>query len=140
MIARYPRGDYLALLCRLVGLGVVRGDSEKGGWEALRQLAHELNAGASVLLTAYGGGPARVARAGAIALASAADVPLVPLTADCHPAIEERHKWDAARNLVPFCSLLIKTGPARRLNFLQDLTSFEEARAWLEKTLNTLPG
>ena len=68
MIARDPRGDYIALLCRLIGLGVVRGDSEEGGWDALLQLAHELTDGACVILTAGGGGPARIAKVGAVAL------------------------------------------------------------------------
>lgn len=137
MIARDPRGDYLAMLCRMVGLGVVRGDSETGGWEALQQLANELMNGARVILTADGGGPARIAKVGAVALASSAGVPLIPLTADCHPAIQERHKWDAARNPVPFCRLTFSLGPSRKFDFFKDSSSVEEARAWLEKTLNS---
>jgi lysophospholipid acyltransferase (LPLAT)-like uncharacterized protein len=102
------------------------------------QLARELVNGSSVILTADGGGPARQAKVGAIALASAVNVPLIPLAADCHPAIEEPHKWDAARNPVPFCSLKILLGSPRRFEPLQDISSVEEARAWLEKTLNEL--
>lgn len=138
MIAQDSRGDFLALLCRLVGLGVVRGDSETGGWEALLQLADELMGGASVILTVDGGGPARIAKVGAVALASSVGVPLIPLTADCHPAIQEHHKWDAARNPLPFCSLLIAIGPSRKFDVFEDLPSVERARAWLEKTLNKL--
>jgi lysophospholipid acyltransferase (LPLAT)-like uncharacterized protein len=138
MISRDPRGDYIAMLCRMIGFHVVRGDSEEGGWEALLQLARELVNGSSVILTADGGGPARQAKVGAIALASAVNVPLIPLAADCHPAIEEPHKWDAARNPVPFCSLKILLGSPRRFEPLQDISSVEEARAWLEKTLNEL--
>lgn len=81
--------------------GVVRGDSPEGGWnDALLQLAHELMNGACVILTATGA--ARIAKVGAVALAFSAGVPLIPLAADCRPAIEERHKWDAARNPLPF--------------------------------------
>jgi lysophospholipid acyltransferase (LPLAT)-like uncharacterized protein len=123
-------------LCRLVGLGVVRGDSEEGGWEALQQLATELMDGACVILTADGGGPARIAKVGAVALASSVGVPLIPLAADSQPAIEERHKWDAARNPLPFGNLLVLLGPALRLEPLVDLRSIEEARSWLEVTLN----
>ena len=79
MVSHDPRGDSLALLCRMIGFHVVRGDSEEGGWEALLQLARELMNGASVILTADGGGPARQAKVGAIALASAVGVPLIPL-------------------------------------------------------------
>ena len=138
MVAHDPRGDLLALLCRMIGFHVVRGDSEEGGWEALLELARELMNGASVILTADGGGPARRAKVGAIALASAVGVPLFPLRADCHPAIEEPHKWDASRNPIPFCSLKILLGPPRTFEPLTDLTSVEEAQAWLETTLNEL--
>ena len=138
MISHDPRGDYLALLCRMIGFHIVRGDSEEGGWEALLELARELMNGASVILTADGGGPARQAKVGAIALASAVGVPLIPLGADCYPAIEEPHKWDAARNPVPFCSLKILLGPPLTLEPFEDLTSVEKARIWLEKTLNEL--
>lgn len=136
MISHDPRGDYLALLCRMIGFHVVRGDSEEGGWEALLHLAGKLINGASVIITADGGGPARHAKVGAIALASAVGVPLIPFAADCHPALEEPHKWDAARNPVPFCSLKILLGSPRKFAPFQNLSSVEEARAWLEKTLN----
>lgn len=136
MIARDPRGDYLALLCRLIGLGVVRGDSEEGGWDALIQLAHELRDGARVILTADGGGPARIAKVGAVALASSAGVPLIPLAANCHPAIEERHKWDAARNPLPFSSILVSPGPACSFEPFVDRRSIEQARSWLQEALN----
>ena len=138
MVSHDPRGDSLALLCRMIGFHVVRGDSEEGGWDALLQLARELMNGASVILTADGGGPAQKAKVGAIALASAVGVPLVPLAVDCYPAIAEPHKWDAARNPVPFCSLKILLGPPRMFEPLTDHSSVEEARAWLETTLNEL--
>jgi lysophospholipid acyltransferase (LPLAT)-like uncharacterized protein len=136
MISRDPRGDALALLCRLSGLGVVRGDSHDGGWDALLQLAHELMSGSCVILTADGGGPARVAKAGAVALASSVGAPLIPLSADCHPAIEERHKWDAARNPLPFGNLVVLLGLTRRFEPLEEVSSIEEARSWLEAALN----
>ncbi|MCM3903921.1 MAG: DUF374 domain-containing protein [Pyrinomonadaceae bacterium] len=136
MIARDPRGDYLALLCRLVGLGVVRGDSEEGGWEALLQLTNELANGACAVLTADGRGPARIAKVGALALASTAGVPLIPLAVDCHPAIEERHKWDAARNPLPFSSVLVSVGTSRSFEPFVDPESIEQAREWLEEALN----
>ena len=135
MIARDPRGDYIALLCRLIGLDVVRGDSEKGGWDGLVELSEALTQDVCVIITADGGGPARVAKVGAVALASSVGVPLIPLAADCHPAIEERHKWDAARNPLPFGNLSVLLGPARRFEPLLELSSIEEARGWLELAL-----
>jgi lysophospholipid acyltransferase (LPLAT)-like uncharacterized protein len=136
MIAGDPRGDYLAMLCRLIGFGVVRGDCEKGGWDALLRLADELLAGACVIITADGGGPAREAKVGAVALASAAGVPLIPLAVNCYPAIEEHHKWDRARNPLPFSSVLVSVGPARSFEPFVDWESIEQARRWLEEALN----
>ena len=136
MIAGDPRGDCLALLCRMVGFGVVRGSSEQGGWKALTELAGHLARGACVFITADGGGPARIAKVGAVALASAVRVPLIPLAADCHPAIEERHKWDTARNPLPFGNLTVLLGPARCFAPLEELSLIEEARSWLEVALN----
>ena len=141
MVAGDPRGDFLALLCRMLKLEVVRGSDELGGWTALAELAQRLTQGACVIITVDGGGPARIAKPGALALASAAGVPVVPISADCHPAIQETRKWDTARNPVPFCSLTVIVGPAERLDLFNDVASFEQARSSLEKTLNTLsPG
>lgn len=138
MIASDPRGDYLALLCEMIGLRVVRGDSEEHGWEALHQLSVELSLGGCVFITADGGGPARSAKAGAVALASAAAVPLIPLSADCHPAIEERHKWDRARNPLPFSRLTMEIGEARVPKYFTDCVAVEENTRWLETRLNEL--
>lgn len=136
MVASDPRGDCIALLCRMLGLEVVRGDSEHGGWKAINELAGELTRNACVIITADGDGPARIAKVGAVALASAASVPIVPLSADCHPAIQERHKWDTARNPLPFSLLHVWLGAPRKLEPLVDLESVEHARSWLEETLN----
>ena len=107
MVARDPRGDSLSLLCRLLGLRVVRGDREQGGWEALAELAGEIERGACATITADGGGPAREAKVGTVALASATGVPLLALGADCYPALSMPHKWDAPRNPLPFSRLAI---------------------------------
>jgi len=136
MIARDPRGDCLALLCRMLGLQVVRGGSEAGGWTALSELADALVEGACAIITVDGGGPARVAKVGAVALASASSVPLVPLAADSRPAIPEPHKWDSARNPLPFSSVLVSLGTAQRFPHFRNLSAIEQAREGLEETLN----
>jgi lysophospholipid acyltransferase (LPLAT)-like uncharacterized protein len=138
MISADPRGDYLTILCRMLGLQVVRGDSEERGWEALLQLQREVASGSCVFITADGGGPARTAKVGAVALALTTDVPLIPLSADCHPGIEERHKWDRARNPVPFCRLTLSVGESRRFKPFTDYSTFEQNLEWLEAKLNEL--
>src|SRR5215207_8971597 len=72
------------------------------------------------------------------ALASATGVPLVTLGANCHPAIVERHKWDSARNPVPFGKVAIVCGPARTIESLSDLETIEENCRYLQSALEEL--
>ena len=138
MISGDSRGDYLALLFRLVGLHVVRGGGAERGWQAVGELAKALQNGACVVITADGGGPARVAKVGAVALASSVSAPLLPLAVDCYPALEERHKWDRARNPLPFCSILIALGTGRVFEPFTQADEIERARTWLEKELDRI--
>jgi lysophospholipid acyltransferase (LPLAT)-like uncharacterized protein len=130
------RVDCLALFCRLLGLRVVRGESSESGWEALAELAREMALGVCAVITADGGGAARVAKVGAVALASAAGAPLMPLGADCRPAIYERHKWDRVRTPPPFGHVAIALGQLRDYPAVADLASIEAARRGLQDALN----
>jgi hypothetical protein len=136
MISLDPRGDCLALLCRMIGLRVVRGHRDEGGWEALARLAGEIENGACVIITADGGGPARVAKIGAVALAWTMCVPLVAVGAACRPALSEKHKWDAARNPVPFGRIGIAFGESRIVSELNNEMVLEEERSWLQNALD----
>jgi lysophospholipid acyltransferase (LPLAT)-like uncharacterized protein len=136
MIARDPRGDCLALYCRLLGLRVVRGESGESGWEALAELAQEMASGVCAVITVDGGGPSRVAKVGAVALASATGAPLTPIGADCRPAIYERRKWDRVRTPLPFGRVAIALGQPRDYQSLADLAQIEEAQRRLQDALN----
>ena len=135
MVARDPRGDCLALLCRMLGLRVVRGESGEGGWSALAALAREVGRGSCALITADGGGPARSAKVGAVALASATGAPLVAVGADCRPALFERRKWDRARNPVPFGRVTVALGRSQLIPPLDDSSSVERERCRLQSAL-----
>ena len=136
MVARDPRGDCLALFCRLLGLRVVRGESGESGWEALAELVREMARGVCAVITVDGGGPARVPKVGAVALASATGAPLMPVGSDCSPAIYERHKWDRVRTPLPFGRVTIALGQLRDCPTLTDLAPIEEARRRLQDALN----
>lgn len=138
MVASDPRGDCLALLCKLLGFRIVRGDSEHGGWEALSVLAQQLEHGMCALITADGGGPAREAKVGAVALASATGMPLFALGADCRPAIFERHKWDAARTPLPFGRVAIAVDNPHYLQLFKEAEEVEAARLWLQSALTSV--
>lgn len=138
MISLDPRGDFLALLSRMLGFIVVRGGSDEGGWEALIDLAHKVEQGACAVITADGGGPAQTVKVGALALASATHVPLVPLGANCRPSIAEPHKWDAARNPVPFGKIAVDIGKPRPIEPLTDLEIVERNTQDLQLALERL--
>ncbi|MBS1791749.1 MAG: DUF374 domain-containing protein [Acidobacteria bacterium] len=136
LIASDPRGDSLSLLCRLLGLRVVRVSDEKGGWAALALLADEIARGVCVIITADGGGPARMAKAGAVALSSVTSTPIVAVGADCSPAIRMPHKWDAARTPLPFCRIAVTILETHRCPEFADSTVIEASRLDLQHALN----
>ena len=137
MIASDSRGDFLALLCRMLGLDVVRGGGAENGWQALAVLAHKIEKGSAVIITVDGGGPAHVVKVGALALASATHVPLVALATNCRPAIVERRKWDAARNPLPFARVAVVMGKPRMIA-LSELTAIQQESHTLQSALNEL--
>ncbi|HYL38721.1 MAG TPA: hypothetical protein VEV17_22580 [Bryobacteraceae bacterium] len=136
LIATEPRGDSLHILCRLLGMRVVRGDWGHRGWPSVAHLAELAAGGACVLITPDGGGPRRTARAGALVLAAAAGVPLIAIGADCHPALSEPHKWDQPRNPPPFCRIAISIQPPLDFADFENAAALESARLQLEQALN----
>jgi lysophospholipid acyltransferase (LPLAT)-like uncharacterized protein len=136
LVAGDPRGDSLSLLCKLLGLRVVRVAGPGGGWEALANLAGEIEQGACAIVTADGGGPARVAKVGAMALSSATGAPLFAVGADCYPALGQPHKWDSARTPLPFSRVAVVIGESLESPVLTDLASIEDACRWLQLSLD----
>lgn len=136
MVSSDPRGDCVALFCRWLGFEIVRGDAQHAGWRALMEIAHDVHHGATALISPDGGGPPFVARVGAVALASAARVPLIPVGADCRPAVFERRKWDVARNPLPWGRIAIACGEPLVFPPFEDRDSLELARERLQESIN----
>jgi lysophospholipid acyltransferase (LPLAT)-like uncharacterized protein len=136
MVSRDARGDCVALFCRWLGFEIVRGDAEHGGWKALIEIANEVREGAAALISPDGSGPPFVARVGAVALASAAGVPLIPIGADCSPSVFERHKWDDARNPLPYGRIAVACGEPLSFPQFEDAASLETARQQLQAALD----
>ena len=136
MVASDARGDCISVVCRWLGLHIVRGDAEHGGWQALIEIAQEVCNGSVALISPDGGGFPLVARIGAAALSSGAGVPLIPVGADCAPAAFERHKWDRARNPLPFGRIAIACGAPLTFPPLEDGASMSRARQQLQDALD----
>jgi len=136
MVSRDARGDCVAVFCRWLGFEIVRGDAEHAGWKALAQIANDVQNGAVALISPDGGGPPFHARIGAAALASAAQVPLIPVGADCRPSVFERHKWDRARNPLPYGRIAVACGEPLIFPVFEDSASLERARQQLQEALD----
>lgn len=140
LIAGDPRGDSLSLLCKLLGLRVVRIEGRGAGWVGLANLAGEIERGRSAIITADGPGPARVARVGALALSSATGAPLVAVGTDCRPALRQPHKWDAARTPLPFSRVAVVLSDSLESPALTDHESIESACLQLRLSLDHVAG
>src|ERR1019366_10700158 len=92
--------------------------------------------GPTALIFPDGGGPPFVARVGSVALASAVSVPLIPIGADCRPSLFERHKWDKARNPLPYGRIAVAFGEPLAFPSFEDAASLEKARQPLQNALH----
>jgi lysophospholipid acyltransferase (LPLAT)-like uncharacterized protein len=136
MVSRDGRGDCVAVFCRWLGFDIVRGDAQHGGWRALFEIANKVHSGGAAIISPDGGGPALLASVGAVAVASAAGVPVIPVGTDCSPSLFQRRKWDAARSPLPFGRIAVACGGPLQFPSLEDADSLERARGQLQDALN----
>ncbi len=111
MVSRSRDGDWIeAVLSRLGFAPSARGSSSRGGASALRSQVDAVRGGAHGALLCDGPrGPAREAKAGAVALASAAGAPLVPVTLSARPAWRFS-SWDRTVLPCPFARVVVSWG------------------------------
>ena len=123
-------------LCRRLGLRVIPLDWEHPGWPAVTRSAELVAAGACAVITPDGGGPRRMARAGALVLAAAAGAPLFAIGAECRPALSEPHKWDRQRTPLPFSRIAISIEEPLLFSDFPDVAAMESGRIALQKALD----
>ncbi|MFO0773124.1 MAG: lysophospholipid acyltransferase family protein [Nitrospiraceae bacterium] len=84
LISQHRDGEIIARLISRFDFRAVRGSSTRGGARALRELIRVGREGKDLCVTPDGPkGPAQVAQAGAIELAKATGLPIVPVTFSC---------------------------------------------------------
>jgi len=115
-----------------------RGSSSRGASGLLRQLIRGVRRGLPVAVLPDGPrGPARRAKPGVVALASACGVPIVPVAFAGRPALAGRN-WDGTAIPLPFARLVVRFGEPlevpRRLDDDQRRRAVEE----LERRLDAL--
>ncbi len=100
-------GEWIARIIERFGYGTARGSTSRGGKKAMLQLVRDMRAGRAAGFTLDGPrGPARVAQAGAVWLASATGNPLLPfhLEASSHWSLRS---WDRTQIPKPFSTVAL---------------------------------
>jgi len=131
-------GEWIARIIERFGYGTARGSTSRGARRAVLQLVRELGRGRPAGFTVDGPrGPARVAQAGAVWLASATGNPVLPfhLEASRHWTLRS---WDRAQIPKPFATVGLAVGEP--LDVARDLDDqgLEDARLSLETRLKNL--
>jgi lysophospholipid acyltransferase (LPLAT)-like uncharacterized protein len=131
-------GEWIARIIERFGYGTARGSTSRGGKKAMLQLVRDMKAGRAAGFTLDGPrGPARVAQAGAVWLASATGNPVLPfhLEASSHWSLRS---WDRTQIPKPFSTVALVVGEP--FDVPQDASGeqLEAARLELEARLRGL--
>jgi lysophospholipid acyltransferase (LPLAT)-like uncharacterized protein len=138
-VSRSRDGDLIdAVLSRLGFAESPRGSSSRGASSVLRAMIRTAQGGHLVAVLVDGPrGPARAAKPGVVALASAAGAALVPLGISARPALRFG-SWDRTLLPLPFARVHCVYGDAVRLPKRSDDADVERWRAELEASLDRL--
>jgi len=129
-------GAWASGLINRLGNRVVRGSSSRGGRKALLELVGLLREGVSGGLTPDAPrGPRRECKAGILAAAQRAGVPIVPVSFACKPCLRMR-SWDRTILPLPFARLVVLIGEPLYLERRLDKRSFADKRLLLEEAMN----
>ena len=131
-------GEWIARIIERFGYGTARGSTSRGGRKAILQLVRDMKAGRPAGFTLDGPrGPARVAQAGAVWLASATGNPLLPfhLEASSHWSLRS---WDRTQIPKPFSTVALVVGEPMDVASEASDETLEQARVELERRLAVL--
>ena len=131
-------GEWIARIIERFGYGTARGSTSRGALKAMKQLVNEMKAGRPAGFTLDGPrGPARVAQAGAVWLASATGNPLLPfhLEASSHWSLKS---WDRTQIPKPFSTVALVVGEPMEVSRGASPEVLEQARIELEQRLSAL--
>ena len=131
-------GEWIARLMRRFGYGAARGSTSRGGARALVQLRRDMRRGLPAAFTVDGPrGPARIAQAGAVWLASATGNPIVPFHIEASSFWTTR-SWDAHQVPRPGATLGIAIGAPIEVPAKASADQIEEGRRQVEQALGRL--
>jgi len=131
-------GEWIARIIERFGYGTARGSTSRGGRKAVLQLMRDMKAGRAAGFTLDGPrGPARVAQAGAVWLASATGNPVLPfhLEASSHWSLRS---WDRTQIPKPFSTVALAVGEPLEVPSDASDEVLEQSRQELERRLGAL--
>ena len=131
-------GEWIARIIERFGYGTARGSTSRGGRKAMLQLVRDMRAGRAAGFTLDGPrGPARVAQAGAVWLASATGNPLLPfhLEASSHWSLRS---WDRTQIPKPFSTVALAVGEPLEVPADASAETLEQSRQELVRRLSEL--
>ncbi len=133
-------GDFIARILNSRGIETVRGSRNRGGLGALKGLIKGIKRGLSPVLVADGSqGPARVAQAGGILLASRTGTPILPVAWSLKKYKVFR-SWDRTVMPLPFSPMIEMVGVPLHVPPKLDADGLDQYRQKLEDQLNSLYG
>jgi len=138
-VSRSRDGDRVAAVLRSLGYGdTPRGSSSRGGSAALLGLIRRARTGCQIAMLCDGPrGPARCVKAGSVALASAAELPVYPVAIAARPCLTLR-SWDHAILPWPFARVVFRFGEPLRLRAGAEPDAIEASRCELEAQLRRI--
>ncbi len=138
MVSDHADGALIARCVGGFGTRAVVGSSLRRGAAGLREAARLIDAGVSLAVTPDGPlGPPRVAKAGAIALASLTGAPIVPLAYAARPELVFA-SWDRFRVPLPFARAWVGFGEPIRVPPAADPATVELHRVALQAALDRI--
>jgi lysophospholipid acyltransferase (LPLAT)-like uncharacterized protein len=131
-------GEWIARIIERFGYGTARGSTSRGARRAVLQLVRELGRGRPAGFTVDGPrGPARVAQAGAVWLASATGNPVLPFHLEAS-RYWTLGSWDRTQIPKPFATVGLAVGEPFEVARDLDDQRLEDARVSLETRLKNL--
>jgi len=110
LVSRHQDGSYLADTMRMVGLTPIRGSSQRGGTQAIKQCLEAAKAHHISITPDGPRGPRHELKEGIVFLASQSGRRIVPVTARCKRYWRFQAKWTDMLIPKPFTRVLIVTG------------------------------
>lgn len=138
LVSEHADGEYITRIVEHHGFGTVRGSSTRGATRGLKGLIRAARAGTDLALTPDGPrGPAHVLKAGALGVAQATGLPVIPLAVGASAGWRLR-SWDGFLVPRPLSRITIEYAPPVHVPRDASRDRLEALRLEVQETLNAM--